>query len=729
LKCRCKKEQHEILESDGYDSFAPFHILGGGIKSKPAFIQISKFAEKPIKVDFVPNAKPDVLSNYIDAMGLENIPIEGTEAAKKRKINLQYQMPSHDFNPDMCDHLTSDEAHQLNQYVEKIKKHCLGQAAVFRTPIPYSNSILEPSRIVTDPILKVVMNSEPIANIFSAGSEKTSWAPVAAAAKTKLVPDFMDSPLLSDKNKYKLKLMQINSDAMKSALKNREKYLDMIQKLQNKNIPYENDPILIPIEKFLKEYDSSPALKNDVDKYLDQNEVKKPCLDTAIFNSPIFTKRAQAARSVLQDTPVRRLKFNTEKDNENSILSLFDNQGNPVLPTIMKDELLKNVIYSDVVQGLLNNPAQIIPGTVLKVCENPIVPDFRQSNQMLAPQHKLSEPTVARLEAMKINTLCAESGIVNGIAYDKIFSDLKAKKVRFANDCFLQPMLEFRNEVNGNENFKSEVGDFINGLKQSYGDKQALENPIFHPKSDKIAQNQMPIIHEGTSTSGINAFNNNDGITPLSGELTNDMSRLGLKSESSTDLKCHDCTRDILAGDVAVKTEGSKNPLNFHPKCFKCFTCKELLIDLIYFHHNNNVYCARDLAIKLGIPRCQGCDELIFTKEYTVAEGCNFHLKHFCCYYCDIPLGGERYVHDDKTNLPLCIKCYMQNFAAYCNRCKNSISPEEEGVNFNSIHWHTNCFTCSGKDCEKSLIGQRFCVKTDENLPFCSAKCVNSIAI
>ena len=30
--------------------------------------------------------------------------------------------------------------------------------------------------------------------------------------------------------------------------------------------------------------------------------------------------------------------------------------------------------------------------------------------------------------------------------------------------------------------------------------------------------------------------------------------------------------------------------------------------------------------------RCKACDELIFSTEYTGAEGGAWHLKHFCCW-------------------------------------------------------------------------------------------------
>ena len=49
----------------------------------------------------------------------------------------------------------------------------------------------------------------------------------------------------------------------------------------------------------------------------------------------------------------------------------------------------------------------------------------------------------------------------------------------------------------------------------------------------------------------------------------------------------------------------------WHPACFTCFDCNELLVDLIYFYHSGDgkVYCGRHHAEKVK-PRCAACDEV-----------------------------------------------------------------------------------------------------------------------
>lgn len=62
----------------------------------------------------------------------------------------------------------------------------------------------------------------------------------------------------------------------------------------------------------------------------------------------------------------------------------------------------------------------------------------------------------------------------------------------------------------------------------------------------------------------------------------------------------------------------------WHPACFVCSTCQELLVDLIYFYQNGKILCGRHHA-ELLKPRCTSCDEV---------SGCNCSATwlSFCLY-------------------------------------------------------------------------------------------------
>lgn len=62
-------------------------------------------------------------------------------------------------------------------------------------------------------------------------------------------------------------------------------------------------------------------------------------------------------------------------------------------------------------------------------------------------------------------------------------------------------------------------------------------------------------------------------------------------------------------GDPAVYAERAGYDKLWHPGCFVCYTCGELLVDMIYFWKNGNLYCGRHYCDSER-PRCAGCDEV-----------------------------------------------------------------------------------------------------------------------
>ena len=108
---------------------------------------------------------------------------------------------------------------------------------------------------------------------------------------------------------------------------------------------------------------------------------------------------------------------------------------------------------------------------------------------------------------------------------------------------------------------------------------------------------------------------------------------------------CAECHKSIAAGSVAVVAPKLGPFVVFHPACFTCSACKELLgeisatsvwpyqdyfvtVDLTYCVYKDQVYCERHYAEKMK-PRCGTCDELIFSGTYTRAMGKDWHTGHF----------------------------------------------------------------------------------------------------
>ncbi|CAG5124393.1 unnamed protein product, partial [Candidula unifasciata] len=178
--------------------------------------------------------------------------------------------------------------------------------------------------------------------------------------------------------------------------------------------------------------------------------------------------------------------------------------------------------------------------------------------------------------------------------------------------------------------------------------------------------------------------------------------------QDSKPVKCYQCPQDVSSGDVAVFVSRMEADTCWHPACFTCHTCNELLVDLIYFYHEGQLYCGRHHA-ELLKPRCAACDEVIFADECTEAEGRSWHMKHFCCLECDRQLGGQRYIMRDGR--PYCCSCFENMFAEYCDTCGEHIGVDQGQMTHDGQHWHAS----------EILLGRPFLPK--HGVIYCSAAC------
>ncbi|XP_060586755.1 prickle planar cell polarity protein 3-B-like isoform X2 [Ruditapes philippinarum] len=181
---------------------------------------------------------------------------------------------------------------------------------------------------------------------------------------------------------------------------------------------------------------------------------------------------------------------------------------------------------------------------------------------------------------------------------------------------------------------------------------------------------------------------------------------------------CSKCKGMISGGDIAVFASRCGTDRFWHPSCFVCMTCDELLVDLIYFYRDGQLYCGRHHA-EIIKPRCAACDEIIFADECTEAEGRSWHMKHFSCFECDAQLGGQRYIM--REGRPFCCVCFERMFAEFCDTCGEHIGVDQGQMTHEGQHWHAtpHCFKCH--TCQKSLLGQPFLPK--HGVIYCSAAC------
>ncbi|XP_076444426.1 testin-like isoform X1 [Babylonia areolata] len=196
---------------------------------------------------------------------------------------------------------------------------------------------------------------------------------------------------------------------------------------------------------------------------------------------------------------------------------------------------------------------------------------------------------------------------------------------------------------------------------------------------------------------------------------------IGCVKEAPSDSTCWCCKGDVDKGELVVAAPKLAEGRWWHPACFTCSTCEELLVDLVYCQHDKQLYCERHYA-QLIRPRCPACDELIFSGEYTKAMEECYHKEHLACWNCDQKLVACRYIMKDEH--PHCVPCYQKLFANNCEECGKAIGPDFKDLSYKDKHWHESCFKCS--QCEKSLVDQPFAPKNDKI--FCSECYDNAFA-
>ncbi|XP_037881608.1 prickle planar cell polarity protein 3-like [Glossina fuscipes] len=84
---------------------------------------------------------------------------------------------------------------------------------------------------------------------------------------------------------------------------------------------------------------------------------------------------------------------------------------------------------------------------------------------------------------------------------------------------------------------------------------------------------------------------------------------IGYVKDAPYDEHCAHCDNEISLGEMVVAAPKFIENIMWHPRCFTCNICNELLIDLTYCVHEDKIYCERHYA-ELLKPRCAGCDEL-----------------------------------------------------------------------------------------------------------------------
>lgn len=172
---------------------------------------------------------------------------------------------------------------------------------------------------------------------------------------------------------------------------------------------------------------------------------------------------------------------------------------------------------------------------------------------------------------------------------------------------------------------------------------------------------------------------------------------------------CAACALPISGRIVSTSSQ------RFHPACFSCYHCAELLECVAFYpepdsHRASRLeratsdeadnpedadeslrfYCHLDFH-ELFSPRCRSCKTPI-EGEVVVACGGEWHVGHFFCAECGDPFGPQD-PFVEKEGYAWCVRCHQQRSASRCRGCKKPVI--DGGVEALGAQWHGECFRCT----------------------------------
>ena len=183
--------------------------------------------------------------------------------------------------------------------------------------------------------------------------------------------------------------------------------------------------------------------------------------------------------------------------------------------------------------------------------------------------------------------------------------------------------------------------------------------------------------------------------------------------------QCAACALPISGRIVSAASQ------RFHPACFSCFKCGELLECVAFYPEpdhfrearlgrisarlNNEglssedashseqddgddslrFYCHLDYHENFS-PRCRSCKTPI-EGEVVVACGGEWHVGHFFCAECGDPFDANT-PFVEKDGFAWCVDCHSRRFSGKCAGCRKPVV--DMVVKALGKEWHEDCFCC-----------------------------------
>ncbi|KAM5252642.1 LIM and senescent cell antigen-like-containing domain protein 1 isoform 2-T3 [Hipposideros larvatus] len=161
---------------------------------------------------------------------------------------------------------------------------------------------------------------------------------------------------------------------------------------------------------------------------------------------------------------------------------------------------------------------------------------------------------------------------------------------------------------------------------------------------------------------------------------------------------CHQCGEFIIGRVIKAMNN------SWHPECFRCDLCQEVLADIGFVKNAGRHLCRpchnREKARGLGKYICQKCHAIIDEQQPLIFKNDPYHPDHFNCANCGKELTAD--ARELKGEL-YCLPCHDKMGVPICGACRRPI--EGRVVNAMGKQWHVEHFVCA--KCEKPFLGHR----------------------
>ncbi|XP_049766773.1 testin isoform X4 [Schistocerca cancellata] len=701
--CKCKKEEHDVKDDEGYEQFEI--LLGPASKKRkrgaclnikvPGVDNAKTVKSAEVAFDWVPpNVSDDVAVEYMKQLPTAKLPISGSDGALYRRQQLERQVPIHDLDASRCHNLTPQEVEGLKKYLDNLKSNVVGQGRVTKVPLLHAD-VRWASEAFGQKSLPASHSADSIRGI----------PPSAFSAPRPFHPAVPHMPAGTEDDDFPPPPPPL-PNTMPPNLKKPSNFAPSWK-------PYHNPESQTSYSEALpgKPYTSSEFERAGPTDRLSQKGNSQQ--SASVGRQQFGTLPGESVSSLPADAsvshtlhPESHTAYSEVVPGKPSFASAEHHRsGSGVAdPVSQRGQQQGDVGHQryDVGHqhyGLMpENTSATLPADA--TFAHTMHPDSHTVYSESAPgKHSALSPEYRRTGLRGVNNLLPGKTVptkhIPGESHDDAH---RQQKGRFADTV-----------GTGHDPF---------GMPEALAAKSSIYSSL-GPHGETVFSEGVPTDALPKSALAMQQHRHDAELGELSSHMA-EMKTDDTPAVQQPQFNCKECKGAIQAGDVAVFADRAGQDVAWHPSCFVCTTCKELLVDLIYFFNKGQVYCGRHYAELLKIPRCFACDELIFVNEYTMAEGQAFHVKHFCCYECDIPLGGMKYVPVDGQ--PVCLDCFQEKYGKSCHACGKKIGASDQRVSWNELHWHVSgdCFSCFS--CHKSLLGGRFAVK--KNQPFCSKECV-----